>query len=112
MSSLSIHHLNENDKKKLYKKCADLLGDGGIFINADAILSPSEKLEKTFKNNFNKRVLDSGLDENIIKVANERRQFDDPSFLNTQVNWLKEFGFKDVDVAYKYYMFAVIYGEK
>jgi tRNA (cmo5U34)-methyltransferase len=112
MSSLSIHHLNENDKKKLYKKCADLLDDGGIFINADLVLSTSEKLEKSFKNNFNKRVFTSGLDENVIKVANERRKFDDPSFLNTQLNWLKEFGFKDVDIAYKYYMFTVIYAEK
>ncbi|MDL2246408.1 class I SAM-dependent methyltransferase [Methanobrevibacter sp. OttesenSCG-928-K11] len=112
MSSLSIHHLKENDKKELYKKCSTLLNEDGIFINADIVLSPSKKLDKIFKDNVNKRVLSSGLDENIIKIANERRKFDDPSFLDTQLNWLKEFGFKEVDVPYKYYIFAIIYGEK
>lgn len=112
ISSLSIHHLKENDKKRLYGRCFDFLKDGGILINADQVLSPSKKLEKSFINNVNQRILESPLDEEYIKIANERKKFDDPSLLSLQIKWLKDFGFKIVDVPYKYYIFTVIYCEK
>ncbi|WP_409199798.1 class I SAM-dependent methyltransferase [Methanobrevibacter sp. DSM 116169] len=112
ISSLSIHHLEEDDKKKLYMKCFDYLKSNGIFINADQVLSSSEKLENIFKYNLNQKILNSPLDKDYIKVADERRKFDKPSTLLDQLKWLKEIGFKDLGVPYKYYIFAIIYAEK
>ena len=112
MSSLSIHHIKEEDKKKLYKKCSTLLNDKGIFVNADIVLSPSKNLDNIFREKINEYALNSPLDNETLELAFERQKFDDPSLLNLQLDWLKNLNFKNVDVPYKYYMFAVIYGEK
>ncbi|MCC7553590.1 MAG: class I SAM-dependent methyltransferase [Methanobacteriaceae archaeon] len=112
ISSLSIHHLKENDKKLVYKKAYDLLNENGIFLNADQVLSSSKRLDESFKNKIDKKILNSPLDEKYIKIANDRKKLDNPSLLTLQIKWLKDIGFKHVDVPYKYYIFTVIYAEK
>ena len=112
ISSLSIHHLTEEDKKSLYNKSSKLLNDKGIFVNADIVLSPSKKLDNIFREKINEFAINSPLDEKILEEAFKRQELDDPTLLNLQLEWLKNFNFKNVDVPYKYYMFAVIYGEK
>lgn len=49
ISSLSIHHLTGEKKKFLIEKYADLLNDGGNFVNADQVLNPNKGVEDYFK---------------------------------------------------------------
>jgi tRNA (cmo5U34)-methyltransferase len=112
ISALSIHHLNQNNKKKIYKKVYSLLNNKGRFFNADQVLSPSKIIEKRYMEISTSFIKNSGLSSDEIKKANERMSYDDPSKLEEQIQWLLDCGFKDVDCVYKYYYFFVLYGIK
>lgn len=112
ISSLSIHHLSAPAKENLYKKVHDLLVPGGVFINADQVLSPSPELERREDFLWREEVQSSGLGEQAVKDVLERTHYDNPSTLEDQLLWLKEAGFSIVDTIYKRYRFAVIFSEK
>ena len=112
VSALSIHHLEDKEKKDIYKKSYSLLKQNGIIINADQVYG-----ETTFIENLNKRVWrhyieNSGLSKEEILAGYERIKLDKESTLDQQINWLKEVGFCDVSCIYKYYHFAVMFGRK
>lgn len=112
ISALSIHHLAGCDKQKLYRKCASLLPEGGVFINADQVLSPFDTTEALFSNQWKAQVESSGLSHDAIKKAYERLSYDKPSTMADQLSWLLAGGFKEADVLYKYYHFCVLYAKK
>ena len=49
VSSLAIHHLNDNRKKVLYSEIFSLIKPGGIFCNFDHFASASKKLAQHFR---------------------------------------------------------------
>ena len=112
VSSLSIHHLENNDKEKLYKKAYNMLNSNGIFLNADQILGPTKEVEKNYQRNWMEKIKSQGIHEDKLKSASERMKFDKPALLEDNLKWLKESGFTDVDIYYKYYNFGVFYGKK
>lgn len=112
ISALSIHHLTGGDKERLYAKAWSALKEGGVFLNADQVLSPSAKVESKFYELWKKAVEMSGLAEGEIKKAYERLTLDNPSSLADQLGWLNRAGFKHVDCLYKYYHFCVFYAQK
>ena len=112
ISALSIHHLSHEDKRIFYRKCHSLLNDGGYFINADLILSPSKHVEEVNQNTFQNYRRNSGLSEDYLKETNELMKYDNPSTLYEQMQWLTEANFRYVDCIYKYHQFCVLFGQK
>lgn len=112
ISALSIHHLSPLNKEMLYAKCYNILNEEGIFLNVDQVLSPHPEIENMFSNLWHQAVESSGLPEEEIKKAYERVNFDNPSTLADQLNWLHKAGFKMADSLYKYYHFCVLYAKK
>lgn len=112
VSSLSIHHLTHMEKKNLYQLIYKQLNDDGIFVNADQVLGETSFLETLYKNDWKRKVENSGLSEEEIHSAYERTKLDKMSTLAEQIVWLKESGFKDVDCIYKYFNFVVLFGRK
>ena len=112
VSSLSIHHLTNIEKKKLYQQIYFLLNDNGIFVNADQVLGDTEFLENLYKKDWKNKVENSGLSKMDIHSAYERTKLDKMCTLTEQLDWLKESGFQDVDCMYKYFNFIVVFGRK
>lgn len=112
MSSLSIHHLEDEDKEKLYKKVYNALNPEGIFLNADQVIGSPHKLDKDYQMNWMKLINSSDLSESEKDAAIERMKFDKPATLEDNLKWLRNCGFEDVDVYYKYYNFVIFYAEK
>ncbi|AJY75767.1 class I SAM-dependent methyltransferase [Paenibacillus beijingensis] len=112
ISSLSIHHLTDIEKKALYKKIYSLLNDDGVMVNADQVLGSTPYLETLYKEDWKQKVERSGLPEKAILSAYERTKLDKMSPLDEQLSWLKEAGFADVDCMYKYFNFVVMFGRK
>ncbi len=112
VSSLSIHHLTDTEKKHLYNQIYNSLNAGGIFVNADQVLGHTPSIEKLYKEDWKKKVENSGLMEEEIHSAYERTKLDKMATLREQLNWLEESGFNDVDCIYKYFNFVVMYGRK
>jgi tRNA (cmo5U34)-methyltransferase len=112
VSALSIHHLTDSEKKVLYKNAFESLRDGGLFINADQILGNTAFIDSMYKMDWKRKVEASGLAKEDILSAYERTKLDKMSTLESQISWLQEVGFSDVDCVYKYFNFVVMFGRK
>lgn len=114
VSSLALHHLvTDEEKKAFYLKIYQNLLPGGCFYNADVVLGASEHLQSAYMQRwkaFMQRQISKDEVENVWlrKYSDEDR----PAQLVEQLNWLSDIGYRNVDVLWKYYNFAVYGGVK
>ena len=89
VSSFAIHHLPHLRKRALYAEVFARLGPGGVFCNLEHVASPTPALHARFLR--------------ALEIAPED---EDPSNLlldvETQLGWLREIGFQDVDCHWKW----------
>jgi tRNA (cmo5U34)-methyltransferase len=113
ISSLSIHHLSDPEKQKLFEKIYSSLRSNGIFVNIDQIAGETEKLADFYWSTWLEKIRASGVtEEQIQESMNRRKQYDHESKMFDQLHWLKRAGFQDVDCVYKYYFIGVFFGRK
>ena len=112
VSSLSIHHIEDEDKKKLYKKIYDALNPEGIFLNADQVIGSTPNIDKTYQMNWMERIDENKFTGPEKDTAIERMKFDKPATFEDNLKWLRNCGFEDVDLGYKYYSFCIFYAKK
>jgi SAM-dependent methyltransferase len=99
VSSFAIHHLEHERKRELYGEVLDLLEAGGVFANFEHVASPSERLHRAFFD---------AIDEPIENADPSDRLLD----VETQLTWLRELGFDDVDCYWKWLEMALLIGIK
>lgn len=112
ISSLSIHHLEDQAKQDLYEKIFKLLKPGGIFINADQVQGSSPFLDQLYRSDWVAKVEATDLTPEELQAAYERTKLDKMAPLDQQLSWLRTCGFIDVDCVYKYFNFVVMYARK
>ncbi|NLD50765.1 MAG: class I SAM-dependent methyltransferase, partial [Clostridiaceae bacterium] len=112
VSALSIHHLEDSDKKEVLRKCYSVLKPNGIFINADQVIGETPYIDSLNKRKWKESIEKSGLPREEIISAYERMKLDKETTLKQQLEWLTETGLKDVSCIYKYYNFALMFGRK
>jgi len=98
-SSFAIHHLAHRRKRELYREVWQILEPGGMFANLEHVTSPTPSVHQRF------------LDAMEIKPEDEdssNKLLD----LETQLNWLREIGFQDVDCYWKWRELALMLGRK
>ena len=112
VSALSVHHLEEPDKRVLFGNVYEALVDGGLFVNADQVLGPTPEIEKAYRQSWLHQVRERGVAEDDLASALARMEEDKMSTLEAQLGWLKGIGFQAVDCWYKNYSFAVYSGRR
>lgn len=112
VSSLAIHHFAPEEKRRIYANACQWLVPGGVFVNADQMLSPSPEMERCIQRLNREKVERSGLPASAIALALERMKLDCPDTVRAQMQWLSEAGFRSVDCIYKYLHFAVLMAVK
>lgn len=112
ISSLSIHHLTDPDKKKLFKTVFDQLADDGIFVNADQAAGSSPYFSSAFNEQWEQNVRITPLSAQAIEASIQRRKQDHNAPVQDQLAWLQSAGFETADCVYKYNEFTVFVAQK
>ena len=106
ISSLAIHHLQDTDKRSLFKRIFSGLRPGGAFINVDQIKG-RPPFDQLYWKTWLAKVRAAGASEEKIQTSiKRRREFDRDASLSHQLEWLKSAGFT-ADCIYKHYFVAV-----
>jgi tRNA (cmo5U34)-methyltransferase len=116
VSSLAIHHLQDEMKFKLFQRIATSLGQGGCFWNADPTLPESPALAEIYK-----AAREEWANQQGTNLAEIRAQLgtsttqgyssqDQLATLDAHLQMLTKAGLKTVAVPWKYYGLAVFGG--
>jgi SAM-dependent methyltransferase len=99
VSSFAIHHCVHERKRALYAEVFAMLEPGGAFANLEHVDSATPALHLAF-----------------LQAINYTPEQDDPSNklldVETQLQWLREIGFDDVDCLWKWRELALLCGVK
>ncbi len=110
VSALSIHHLDDTAKRKLFRSLYAALKPSGIFINAEQILAPTAQLEEQAKTAWLAEVHALGATEEDVAASMLRQTEDRCATISDQLCWMQEAGLKDVRCSFQQGRFAVLSG--
>lgn len=108
VSALSIHHLENADKKKLFTQIYDKLPSSGLFVNYDQFCGEQAKISEWFNAYWQSQLPTSGLTEHDIELWRERQKLDRECSVGEEIEMLRKSGFKMVECVYSYQKFSVI----
>ena len=108
VSALSIHHLTDTDKQKLFASIYDKLPSGGVFVNYDQFCAGQDEMNKWYDSYWEKQLTASGLTEHDIALWRERRKLDRECSVEDEVKMLSACKFDTVKCIYSSQKFAVI----
>lgn len=112
ISALSIHHLENLDKEKLFGKVYNSLNDGGVFVNYDQFCADSEQMSEKYNRYWENELENGGLSSRDIQLWHERRTLDKECSVLQEIEMMKRSGFSSVQCVYSCRKFAVIMGTK
>lgn len=110
VSALAIHHLEDLEKQSLFARIKNAIRPGGVFVNVEQVCAPRDDVEELYDEMHVAHVQRAGTTAEEWGAARNRMKFDKPAPMYSQLKWLENAGFQDVDCLYKNFRFATIVG--
>ena len=112
-SALSIHHLEAEEKRRLFHRIFAALKPGGMFVNADQADGETPYFRERYLEYWNGFLKNGPMTESQhAEILKRRDTLDKNERLSDQLTWLREAGFVDVDVVYRNRTFIVTVARK
>jgi len=111
-SALSIHHLENDDKGKLYKSIYSKLNTNGCFVNLDQFIVKSKTLNNMYDMWWRDYIISSGITHEEDISWRERRKLDRDNTVGETMELLRNAGFDNVECVYNFMKFGVVIAAK
>lgn len=110
VSGFAIHHLIDNEKKRLFSRVYRALNPGGCFIVREVTLGETPDLTEKYREMWGQFIKMNEENDKIWLDKHLKEDF--PSTIEDQMSWLRNAGFSDVGCYWKYLNFAIFGGIK
>jgi tRNA (cmo5U34)-methyltransferase len=116
VSGFAIHHLPDERKRSLYREVYDQLTPGGLFVNLEHVASATRRGEALFDELY--------VDAVAAKTGKPRDELERQyharpdkadnklAAVEAQLAWLREIGFVEVDLFFKWMELALFAGQR
>ncbi|MGI8483648.1 MAG: class I SAM-dependent methyltransferase [Thermomicrobiales bacterium] len=118
ISRFAIHHVPDARKRQIYQRVFAFLRPGGVFVNIEHVASATVTLHEAFECLMVEGIVQQQAtpetQEDVV-ASFRARQDKDVNILapvETQLGWLREIGFADVDTVFKLFELAVFTGRR
>ncbi len=114
ISVIGMHHQKmDNDKKKLFAKIFDSLKENGVFIFGDLMTFKNPEIAALNEARHFNYLVENAKDEKSLKEWAFHHKFQNClAPMEDQIAWLKEVGFKEVDVVFTLFNTVLIMAVK
>lgn len=114
----AIHTIADDRKQALYRRILDFLTPGGLFVNMERVASPTPRLAEVFSRLMIEGIVrtqatpDTKVEIETARASAEAVAGTTRASAESQLQWLRDAGFSDVDVVFKLFELAIITGRK
>jgi len=111
VSALAIHHLADDEKRRLILDSVRALRPGGLFANGDLVAGETDAEQEALTGLEVEAMRSRGIpEEEIQHRVSRHRENDTPARLSDQVAWLREAGCREVWVPWRHLHQALMVG--